>query len=359
MKTIQDHAAWRGSNRYGTTFIRLDPHRQVTVLLDVRGLAHMHRDKATSSATKKARAYIAHMAVNDLRDAGHPVKNLLNLGDRHVRTILTVWSGQGLSASTLASRISILRWLTTALGKRGLVRDPVDYGFAAEDVHRPQVATEDKSWTTRGTDPATKLEEVAQEDPWVGIQLEMSRAFGLRVTEAILIKPRSAHVGDTLRVEEGTKGGRTRIVPVRTDEQRAVLERAKAMSDRSARGNLVPPRRTPAQARQHLYYVCRRHGITKGQLGITVHGLRHQYANDLYEDVSGTASTVRGGSQILDRAAEEAALRSVTNELGHARLGVTATYLGARKRAGAVRSETGQPARVAPPSAARDASSED
>jgi len=31
-------------------------------------------------------------------------------------------------------------------------------------------------------------------------------------------KPRAAHVADTLRVEEGTKGGRTRVVPVRTDE---------------------------------------------------------------------------------------------------------------------------------------------
>lgn len=332
MKTIQDYTAWRGSNRYGTTFARLDPHRQLTVLLDVLGLDHMHRNKTTGFATKKARAYVAHLAINELKLAGYPIRNLLNIGERHVQAILSVWAGRGLSASTMATRISILRWLTTGLGKRGLVRDPVDYGFAAEDVHRPQVATQDKSWTTRGTDPAAKIMEIADEDAWVGVQLELCLAFGLRVTEALLIKPRSSHSGDTLRIEEGTKGGRTRIVPVRTDVQRAVLERAKRMADRSVRGNLVPPRRRPNQARQHLYYVCRKFGIARNQLDITPHGLRHEYANDLYEDVSGTPSTVRGGSTILDKAAEDAALRAVTNELGHARLGITTAYVGARKR---------------------------
>ena len=332
MKTIQEFSAWRGSNRFGTPFTRLDPHRQVTVLLEVLGLEHMHRNKPTSFNTKKARAYISHMALNDLRDAGYPIKNLLNLGDRHVQAILKVWAGRGLSASTMATRISILRWLTTGLGKRGLVRDPVDYGFAADEFHRPQVATEDKSWSTRGTDPVAKIKEISAEDEWVGTQLAMAHAFGLRITEALLVKPRVSHVGSTLRIEDGTKGGRTRVVPVRTDEQRAVLEHAKVMSDRTERGNLVPRRCTPSQARQHLYYVCRKHGITKHSLAVTPHGLRHEYANDVYEAVSGTPSTVRGGSSILDQAAEDGALRAVSNELGHARLSIVSAYTGARKR---------------------------
>lgn len=339
MRTIQDLAAFGSSNRYGTTFPRLDPHRQLTVLLDVLGLAHMHRDKPTGFATKKARAYVGHLALNDLRDAGHPVKNLLNLGERHIEAILTVWSKRGLSASTLATRISILRWMAAALGKRGLVRDPINYGFAPEVMHRPQVATTDKSWSAKGIDAAAKIAAIAEEDPWVGIQLQMCHAFGLRVTEALLIKPRAAHLGDSLRIEEGTKGGRTRIVQVRTEAQREVLERAKRMAERTARSNLVPPRRTPSQARQRLYYVCRKHGITKAQLDATAHGLRHQYANDRYEEISGTPSVVRGSSQILRRAAEAAALREVTNELGHARLGIAGAYLGPRKRGKAQDSE--------------------
>ena len=345
MKTIQDYAAWHAANRYRTTFARLDPHRQVTVLLDVLGAAHMHRAKTTGHATKKARAYICHMAIKQLKTAGYPIKNLLNIDDRHVSAILTTWTGHGLSPSTMASRISILRWLATALGKRGLVRDPCDYGLAAEDTHRPQVATEDRSWCARGIDTAEQIKRVGDEDAWVGIQLEMSRAFGLRLTEALLIKPRGAHSGDTLRVEEGTKGGRVRVVPIRTDAQREVLERAKKMADRSARGNLVPPRRTPAQARQRVYYLCRKHGITKAQLGVTVHGLRHEYANDRYEEVSGTPSVVRGSSAILDKAAEQEALRAVSNELGHARLAITGSYLGPRKRGN---SNTGRPVRPVP-----------
>lgn len=334
MKTIQDFSAWHDANRYRAAFARLDPHRQVTVLLDVLGKAHMHRDKPTSFATKKARAYVAHMAINDLKESGYHVKNLLNLDDRHVEAILTAWSTRGLSASTLATRISILRWLATGLGKRGLVRDPADYGFTAESMHRPQIAAEDRSWSAHGINTEEQLERLNTEDPRVGIVLEMSRAFGLRITEALLIKPRVAHTADTLRVEEGTKGGRTRIVPVRTAAQRDVLERAKKMADLTERGNLVPRRLTPAQARQRVYYVCRKHGLTRAMLGVTPHGLRHEYANNLYEEVSGTPSSVRGGSEILDKAAEEAALRAVSNELGHARLAITGSYLGPRKRGG-------------------------
>lgn len=334
MKTIQDFSAWRDANRYRAEFARLDPHRQVTVLLDVLGKAHMHRDKPTGYATKKARAYVAHMAIDDLKASGYAIKNLLNLDDRHIEAILTAWSTRGLSASTLATRISILRWLATALGKRGLVRDPRDYGFSAATMHRPQVATEDRSWSAHGIDTQEQLKRLMAEDPRVGMVLEMCRAFGLRITEALLIKPRAAHTANTLRVEEGTKGGRTRVVPVRSADQREVLERAKTMADQTERGNLVPRRATPEQARQRVYYVCRKHGITKAMLGVTPHGLRHEYANDLYEEVSGTPSSVRGGSEVLDRAAEEAALRAVSNELGHARLAITGSYLGPRKRGG-------------------------
>lgn len=335
MKTIQEFAEWHGKNRYGRTFARLTPHQQITVLLDVLGRAHMQRDKFNSHGTKKARAYISHMTINDLKDAGHHIKNLLNLDERHICAVLEVWMGQRLSASTMATRVSILRWMAAALGKRGLVRDPVQYGFPAEATHRPQATTEDKSWSGSGHDPDTQIKFISNLDNWVGIQLEMCWAFGLRLTEALLIKPRASHVGDSLRVEEGTKGGRTRIVPIETDRQRHLLERAKTMADQSARGNLVPPRLTPAQARQRVYYICRRRGITKDLMGITPHGLRHQYANDRYEEVSGTPSAVRGSTEILDPCAEKDALHTVTNELGHARLGVAASYLGPRKRIGA------------------------
>jgi hypothetical protein len=75
----------------------------------------------------------------------------------------------------------------------------------------------------------------------------------------------------------------------------------------------------------------RRLGLTKKALGVVGHGLRHEYANDLYEETSGEPSVVRGGAGLLSRAADADARRAVTQDLGHARLSVTASYLGPRR----------------------------
>jgi len=64
------------------------------------------------------------------------------------------------------------------------------------------------------------------------MQLRLQRAFGLRSTEALSLKPHEADQGAMLHVFRGTKGGRGRVVPIRTEEQRSLLEKAKAMANR-------------------------------------------------------------------------------------------------------------------------------
>ena len=146
-----------------------------------------------------------------------------------------------------------------------------------------------------------------------------------------MIKPRKSHNGDSLVVEEGTKGGRSRVVSITTDEQRRVLESAEEMSLKGSRGTLIRAGLTPSQARRRLYYVCERLGITKSQLAITPHGLRHQYANDRYEQVAGVPTVVRGASQILKGPRDRAAREAVTKDLGHARISITTAYTGSRR----------------------------
>jgi len=68
--------------------------------------------------------------------------------------------------------------------------------------------------------------------------------------------------------------------------------------------------------------------VTKRQLGITAHGLRHQYATDRYEDVAGAPAPVRGGDR-LDREVDRSARLQVAGELGHARENISTAYLGA------------------------------
>lgn len=72
---------------------------------------------------------------------------------------------------------------------------------------------------------ADKLGKVS--DPYVRVSLELQRAFGLRREESIKFQPRYADQGDHLQIKGSwTKGGRERVIPITTLEQRATLDRA-------------------------------------------------------------------------------------------------------------------------------------
>lgn len=86
------------------------------------------------------------------------------------------------------------------------------------------------------------------------------------------------------------------------------------------------PQRNLAQWKNHYYQVVRSCGITRRD-GITSHGLRHQYANERYRELTGADSPVRGGAPV-DRDTDQGARQVVAEELGHSRAAVTTHYLG-------------------------------
>ena len=330
MKTIQQTGAWHRSNRYSRRFEQLKLRQQLQVLIDEFGDSHLYRDKKVGRATVKARAYICHQALTTIHDSGLKIQSLLNIDQRHIEAVTDSWTAASLAASTIQTRVSILKWLAAGLGKRGLIQDMSYYGIADAAVKRIYVAQVDKSWSGHAVLSSEKISEATALDEWVGNQLNLMGAFGLRVQEAVMINPEVADHGDSLFVEAGTKGGRTRIVPIRTPEQRKALDAAKVLAQRSERGSMCPPDKKVEQAIRRIYYIADKLGITKEKLGVTPHGLRHQYANDRYEEVSGNPSAVRGGKAIVDRALDEKARHQVTQDLGHARLNITAAYTGPR-----------------------------
>lgn len=329
MNTIKDTAAWSGAQG-SRPFRYLDPKAQVQALIDNLGHAHLHRHKRVGYGTIKARAYIAHAFVNELRLEGFAVKNLLNVQQKHFTCVIQKWVANGLDNGTIHNRISVLRWIAASLAKPGMVDEYSYYGIEPKSLGRTQVALTDKSWSAHDVLSPEVVADATKIDAWVGMQLNMSRVFGLRVLESIMIIPSHSDQTSFLKVEEGTKGGRTRVVEIRTEEQRQVLDAAKALAVTSSRHTLCPPGLTVQQAKNRFYYVLRsKLQISKLGLGVTPHGLRHEYANDLYEAEADQKSPVRGGT-ILDRAKDALARSKVTADLGHKRLGITSAYIGAR-----------------------------
>jgi integrase len=157
------------------------------------------------------------------------------------------------------------------------------------------------------------------------MSLALQQAFGLRREEAIKFMPGYADQGDHLLLKASwTKGGKERTVPIRTTEQRELLDRAHRLA---GRGSLIPGNRNYVQQLRIYEGQTLRAGLSQ------LHGLRHAYAQQRYEELTGWKAPAAGGplSKTLtpeQRDQDREARLTISKELGHEREQITAVYLG-------------------------------
>jgi integrase len=279
-----------------------------------------------SFATSRARAFILFQGFEHLDSIGMCPRKPQNLKPKHVRKLVRYWEEQGHSPSTLQQRFSVFVIFCVWIGKKGMLGDIEQYLENPDAAKRIYVAKEDQSWESKGVNASQKTKEVAKFDERAAIVLKLMRAFGLRLREAVTLHAVEADKGTCLDVAWGTKGGRRRIVPIVNELQREVLEEAKQHVNKST-GSLIPDTYKRDTWIKHCYAVFHKCGISRKH-GITPHGLRHQRANDLYEEDSGLESPVRGGTEPDDKQVDDHARQVVAETLGHSRKQSSSAYLG-------------------------------
>ena len=157
------------------------------------------------------------------------------------------------------------------------------------------------------------------------MSLELQQAFGLRREEAIKFQPSYADQGDHLVLKGSwTKGGKERVIPVRTEQQRDVLNRTRRLA---GFGSLIPSNRNYVHQMRIYEGNTRRAGLSH------MHGLRHAYAQNRYEELTSWKAPAAGGpkSKSLNpeqRKADSEARLIISRELGHERASITNAYLG-------------------------------
>jgi len=333
---------------------------ELSAIIRANNDVHAVRDKEISFNTRSARRQGLFRIFSLLRRLGFHLSPR-NLSSRHVEALMAYWTAapkdasgpagssgraawptSAYSAAYIQQQMSFLRVFASWIKKDGLVLAAERYVDNPALVQRCYCAMEDKGWKHRGVDVQAKIEQVRAIDPYVGVQLQMIHAFGLRRKEAVMFSPVNAEVpaqaipagysdGDRflafLRIKRGTKGGRLRYAAVRSAEQCAALEEAKLIAH-GARGHIGRPGLTLKQSLDLFSNVVRQVGLTKKELGVTPHGLRHQFAGDLYFEISGLRPPVQGGEADIDHAAMEEAYRQVARQLGHNRPQISNAYLG-------------------------------
>ena len=147
--------------------------------------------------------------------------------------------------------------------------------------------------------------------------------------------PASQHPSDRyavfLRIERGTKGGRLRFVAIRNDAQRTALELALPFALHPS-SHLGHPGLSLKQSLKRFDNVMRKAGISRKQLGVTAHGLRHQFAQEFHVELTDVQAPVRGGDVCADPETLKAALLEIARQLGHSRPQITNVYLGSPAR---------------------------
>lgn len=244
---------------------------------------------------------------------------LTSLKEKHVWALVRHWQDRELSVSTIKNRMAALRWWAKHTHSAAAVAHSNDhYGIE----RRTYVATESKAVGL----PQGQLDRVT--DPYVQLSLRLQRAFGLRREESMKFQIAYADRGDHIHLKANwCKGGRPRDVPIRTPEQRSLLDEIRAFVGKGEGASLIPAELQYVEQLKRYEYHTQRAGMSK------LHGLRHAYAQDRYLKLTGWACPVAGGPsrRELDPEARKAdfeARMEISAELGHGREEITAVYLG-------------------------------
>ena len=292
---------------------------------------------------------------------------------RHADFVLAHWCAEAkagrLAPATIPTYYSHLKTFTGWIGKPKLLK-PIEAYFDDPALYRRSgVTTQDKSWRAAGVNVAAVVRDVEGYDVHAAACLWLMLAFGLRFKESVMLRPHvdvvtarqaaaksgadredADGVDQYLDTHRGTKGGRQRYLPIDDDLCRHALTYARDVA-KGPHGSVSNPNLTLVQAMRRLRYVMERFGITKRDLRVVPHGLRHQFAADRYRGATGHPPPVAGGPAIAN-GVDAAARRGVAALLGHGRIQITNAYL---SQATAMHSKPSE--RSEPPAAAKDSPS--
>lgn len=302
----------------------------IEILLRKYGRKAARKDKVVGDLTTDRRKEVILLAFNDLDKCGYAMHSPHDLKEKHVRALVEYWEKKALKPATIMNRISTLRVLARWIGKQGMIKESTEYVQDPSNARVHRAASEDHSWSASGIDTDAMIDLVKASDKRVGVMLQLMKAYGLRRREAVMFKPHHADQldGVAIRVRDGTKGGRERIVMIETEEQKTALAESKKIAV-SKNAHIGHPDHTLKQALTHFDYVMGKFGITRSGLGVTSHGLRHQALNDKYERIAGIPSPVRGGKKNEgDEFRKGVARIQVAEMAGHSRESISTAYLG-------------------------------
>jgi len=285
----------------------------------VKELVHLcERNRDGSYSTQAARKDVLILAGKQLLAGGFRNLGTQGLKPKHIQHLVERWQSEGLAPATLKNRIAHLRWWAEKVNKASVIPRT----NAALGIARRQYVTNQSKAHDVTPEALSRIK-----DERLRVSIELQRAFGLRREECLKFQPVYATAAGPDKIQlkaSWTKGGRARCIDIRTEYQREVLARAAALA---GTGSMIPQDQRYVQRLKKYENATARAGLSK------LHGLRHEYAQQRYQELTGWKCPAAGGPSSKQLTNEEKAVDlsarlQISQELGHNREAITGIYLG-------------------------------
>jgi integrase len=248
--------------------------------------------------------------------------NLHKLGKKEAHRYVHDLKNKGLAHRTIENNLKDIRWLATKLNRESLIPTNRECGL------KKRVFDNENKGARLTQDHLKTMDQRMQ------LINRLKAEFGLREKEALKFGYQYATTAKEGRIQlksNWCKNGRPRSVEIVNDRQVQLVKEIAVFQEKNNDYSMIPHDMKFSTYRNYVQEHS--HAI-----GIHGHGLRHQWAQDRFRQLSGMDCPIAGGPQYSNLSTEEknrwdGAAATVNQELGHGkdRLDITATYIGSRE----------------------------
>ena len=301
--------------------------------------------KIASARTQEIAEQVMANCARRLHKLGFHLQSPDGLSRKHIDVLVADWYHlDKLSSKTIQNQFSRLKIFCGWIGKPGII-SPLGAighlnGVEPGQLKVTTVATRSKSWSANGVDIGEKIKEASLQDARHGAMLILAVAFGLRKKEQLKIKPLQADKGHYLEIDGSVaKNGKYRSIPVEhgTPEkdafgkaQRWALDVAKKLCKKNE--TLGWPGLTYRQSENKYYHYMKRLGLTKFDAGVTAHGLRAEFAENLLLLEGLMPPSLGGTAQQMPKGQRDKIMIGAAVKLGHNDLHTSSAYYSSFRR---------------------------
>lgn len=290
--------------------------------------------RVASGKTQRTRSEILRTCYSNLWYLEYRITNPNKLEAKHIVALCRYWYESGIANKTMQSRLSSLRIMSGWIEKPNLVKSLHEYlpDVDKADLRVKSATEKSKSWAEHNIDLIQKFFLADMIDRRFGAMLKMELAFGLRRDEVLQFKPHISDEGNRIKIFEA-KGGRLRIVDIVSEGQRYVLNLAKSICTSKLQPlgwmeNYAGKPTTLEQNERRYNEYMQKIGITKKAAGVTGHGLRAQFAENIALHSKLIPPTLGGTGGQMSKDDLDVKRARVSEQLGHSRISITPAYYG-------------------------------